>query len=296
MRSDLNKLLCERERPGSRNKFKNFRNLKSFKIDENGDNQPAQEGMKHRYGYDRKPFNENLNPLYGIIRKAVGRPWDKFYSELCETFNMRSVINNHILEHLYDYVNAKGVFVGDDGKLWVRDRWSRTEPLANSRFEFYVDPRDGIIKKNKHYKTYRQRNKEAAKAAQAKRDADKVLLDDGSVLQLIEGVWYHFELKDIPEGKTVFEKPAGDVFKNMYGKEVSWDMLGEYDRIRYGIRRFKGESVKDLISGETLYRDGGVTRVLYGFGRSADRLSTVTKYHATKKTASHKTLKKAGLV
>lgn len=315
MRKDLNKVIVERQRIGSKNGFKSYRRAKvhSVKVDlVDGDaGQPSQEGMTARYnvgfGDYRKQLNENLNPLKGVVRKAVGRPWDKFYSELCQSFNMRSVVNHHILEHLEDFVNYKRVFVGADGNLVVGSRWSLSfEPLAESSTELYVDPRDGIIKRNKHFKTRNQLTREyrAKKSAQS---TTRIVLSESAVLEKIDDVWFEFELRDIPEGRyEVIElkytgAPETRLYKNYKGREVTWEELAHSDRVKYGHQIFFGKFAKDVLTGEELYRKNGLTfrkgyTVPFSKAANGATSSTATNYHASKKTASHKTLKKAGLL
>jgi len=298
MRQDLNKLLCERERIRSWDRFKNYRNLKKFSasIDDDGDNQPSHESMKRRYNSyidERKQFNENLNPLKGILRKAIGRPWDKFYSELCETFDMNSVINQHILQHLYDYICADGVTITDDGEIWLGDRWGHRQLLQDSHFLYYVDPRDNIIKVNKNRKTYSQRDREYRRQRIAEQTKNDVWIDDKNILHQIDGVWYHYTLEPVPEGRTIYVKPAyKDVFKGRRGRDVSWEQLESWQKISQGRAQFDGEFGVDLYTNQKVYIDQGIVRTM-----SKDNVGFNSKfYHATKKTASHKTLKKAGLV
>jgi hypothetical protein len=52
---------------------------------------------------------------------------------------------------------APDVYVGDDGKLWARGNPGPSAPLREAwHVEFYVDPRDGIIKRNKWHTSTRQ--------------------------------------------------------------------------------------------------------------------------------------------
>ena len=193
MREDLNKLLCERERHGHRNRFKPFRRMKAFSpaADEDGDNRPQQEGISRRYGHSRKSFNENLNPLKGQVRKAVGRPYRKFYSELCKIFDKRSVINQHILQHLKDYLSTD-VYVGHDGQLWARVSPWPNAPLRDAwRVEFYVDPRDGIIKKNKWHTSRHQHYARRPLRAQEL----SIEVDAYTQLRLVDGSWYEVSLR-----------------------------------------------------------------------------------------------------
>ncbi len=307
MRSDLNKVLCEHERSNSKDHYKNYRNLKKFnRLGEEGENVPAREGMKLRYGWDKKHFGENLNALYGAVRKAVGRKWNDFYSELCKSFDKRSVINQHILVHLYDFIEVNSVYVDDDGDLAVQRRYSsKPEKIKDGFTEYYVDPRDGIIKRNKHFKTISQISRE--QAAQKKREEEKVFrkLDERNVLRFIDGVWFHFTLEEVPEGKIVYDKPP---FKNEFNRNsawsrdepvmVQWHELDQKGKERYGVPRAVGNTVRDLFTNQTLIRTKQGVRVLLGDTSIArwgnHKMNNL--YHATKKTASHKLLKKAGIV
>lgn len=302
MRQDLNKLLCEHERYGSKDHYRYYRKLKKFnpRAGQEGENLPAREGMRLRYGWDRKSFGENLNPLYGAIRKAVGRKWDKFYSELCSTFNMRSVINQHILVHLYQYIEVDTVYV-DGGELWVRSAYRAPQRLRNSGVEYYVDPRDGIIKKNKWMVTYKAAR--AQREAEAKRKEAEVFRDlsDGTVLRNIDGVWFQFTMKTIPAVKVTYERPSAEPDRKYkaysFGKEKYWEQLTDHERQRFGIRKLHGETVRDEFYNTSVYFDE--TRkicVETGFKNAPYNAFKNRKYHADKRTASHKVLKQAGIV
>src|SRR5271167_774084 len=304
MRPDLNKLLCERERRGSTDKYRNYRGLKKFNPapGDEGENLPFREGTKFRYGYNGRSFNENLSPLRGAIRANVGKRWDTFYSELCKNFDKRSVINQHILTHLFDYVERE-VYV-EDGELWVHaSRYSRSSDikLRDSTYtEYFVDPRDGIMKKNKWYKGDKARKDRKAAEARAAALAVTRWIDEDNVLRNIEGIWFHFTLADVPAGHYEYVKPANKEEFNIksWGIPVfkSWEQLDQHQRERFGEKRFVGGYVTDLFTGNTVYRDKGMTQI-YRYGRrSTKEIRPIQRYHATKKTASHKVLKQAGIV
>lgn len=286
MRSDLNKQLCERERAGHTKSYKRGRRAKKYNPDmgDEGENYRQHESMTFRHKDDPKSFNENLTPLLGQVRKAVGKRWDDFYSEFCKVFDMRSVINQHILQHLEEFCE-RDIYIGKDGELYVNRQYSPTVKLKDSTFvEYYVDPRDGIIKRNNHYKTHKQRSREHAAEMTRERAKVYVEIDKDNVLHCIEGVWFHFTLKDIPPGKMEYTKPlSADLFNLKYtNKTKTWEQLSEVERKHFGHKHFVGKSVCDLFTGDVMYNDG--TKF------------TKKRYHATKKTASHKMLKNAGIV
>lgn len=297
MRQDLNKLLCERERVGHSKKYREARRNKKFaNFGEEGELLPSNEGMKYRHtrGYgDTKSFNENLSPLWGLIRKNVGRPYDKFYSELCQVFDKRSVINQHILQHLDDFL-VKTLYLVD-GELWVRGTYRQDEKLKGSWVEYYVDPRDGIIKKNKHYRTWKQDSRGRRAKAEAERNARFVQIDANNVLRFIDGVWFHFELKKVPKGRYVYEKPLDkEIFKTHMGRMRYWDQLTDFDKEKYGVKRFEGESAVDVYTNERVYSTG--RRRLRAWSENNEVNIPSDMYHATKRTASHKMLKQAGVI
>ncbi len=197
MRNDLNKLLCERERPGSSRSFKDHRNDRNFKWNGGMDPVPTRESMTKRYkaAWDYKEFNENFNPLFGMVRKNANRPWDKVYSELCRNFNMSSVINQHILTHLFDFVETKTKMV--DGIVHCHNTYNRHGddyiPLKNSYCEYYVHPVDGLLKRNKFLdkKPSRKKTQELRKAEKEKNR--RKIRDDLYIHLFDNGQWYYVE-------------------------------------------------------------------------------------------------------
>lgn len=216
MRKDLNKQLCERQRRGHDMHYGEWRHSRAHdaKFEYDLDDEPFEgvgsghrESMKHRYGWDTKSFNENLRPLYGFIRKSVGRVWDDVYSEICSVFDKRSVINQHILDHLFRYVETKNIYVAEDGELWVQatEYWRgprEDKPLRATSIEYYVDPRDGILKYNKHYRTWRQEWREHQKEKAEQQARIKRVVDKDTELRKIDGHWFEVKFEDV-SGESV---------------------------------------------------------------------------------------------
>ncbi len=106
---------------------------------------PHHEGMRRPYrdGYGAKELSDHIGPLYCFLRKQVGRPWYKVYSEIREHVRADSTVQRHLLRHVEDFVSVH-VARGPDGRLWDRSG-------AHGRYagSFYVDPRTGILRVNK---------------------------------------------------------------------------------------------------------------------------------------------------
>jgi hypothetical protein len=155
MREDMGKVLVERPRLGRRRAQdwpgKGYRKrLKKYY--EAGDSPPAREGMKQIYGHGTKSFNEHLGPLRRFLDANVGRPWDKVYSEICKHVDRGNVVQKHILTHLFDYVVTNVILI--DGRPCRGEAYARRygEPLrtSHSRYQWYVCPKSGLLRKSKY--------------------------------------------------------------------------------------------------------------------------------------------------
>lgn len=84
-----------------------------------------------------KMLNENLAPLRRYLGKQVGRPWNTVYSEICAHLKPGSTVQQHVRDHIKDFVQ---LHPRDDLRAWPGSdrRWLQ---------EFYVDRRDGVLKR-----------------------------------------------------------------------------------------------------------------------------------------------------
>jgi len=301
MRDDFSKQLVERERTRSWDKFHNYRNVKGPKGLNDGE-VGGRESMRRKFnhGYDRKHFNENLNPLYGWVRSCLGKNWDRCYSELRRKFDARSVINNHILEHLWGIIETH-TFVDEHGRSMARPgNYSSTGavPVSECLKDHYVCPKSGMVRATQK-KTHRQIRKLRA-AERVKEEAKVKRFVDGGVLRLIDGVWYRFDLLEVPKISIKYERPPGrtEFECGSWGKKVlkRWEELNEAERKEHGVQVRSG-GVRDEFTRELLYkydhtpsigRKGCVPRV-----RTISNIRGEQKYHANKRTASKKDLRDA---
>lgn len=305
MRDDFAKVLVERPRHGHHRSFGEQRHRKDFKDDELY--YGGRESMKKRYDSytDRKSFNEHLNPLRGWLRSVLGKQWDKSYSELRKNFDARSTINNHILEHLWDYVETHA-FV-ENGKTmchvqYVYDSSARIVPIKQCSKDYFVCPKDGTLKiVNKVTRKVAVRTREiAAREAEAKVFR---VVNDHQHLHFIHGVWFVFEIRTLPKATVEYRKPlnygtAPQLFRKGYGlhgKMVSWEDLNAAEKVRYGNQHVTG-SVIDALSGQKIWN----TKYISQKGKETSSQNMFSKagkgkYYASKFTASHKVLKEAGV-
>lgn len=59
-------------------------------------------------------FSDKLNPVFNWLCSRVGKPWNKTFSIICETFDRRSLAGRHIIEHIEGWVN-----MNHEGPYWT---------------------------------------------------------------------------------------------------------------------------------------------------------------------------------
>ncbi len=311
MRPDFNKLLVERERHGSGMSFGDVRHNKraseSDRLQIGG-----RESMKrrHKIAGEYKSFNENLNPLKGFLHSKVGKKWDKVYSEIKKTFDTRGVINNHILEHLFDYVEINTKVVGGVSMI-LQSQYEGYVPIKKKIYQgsrypsYYVCPKDGTLKtmaKQPRRSIIKQKEADALKKKLA------VSRDIGTHHLFLEddGVWYAYEIADLPPATQAWVAPLymkpGHLFsvKRAWGKEQlkTWEELNEAERQQHGRLVVTGEvrdAREDRMVSRTVYTRGFQSRRRYGAYSYGQPTAGKDKYYKTKFQASSRMLKQAGI-
>jgi hypothetical protein len=140
MRRDMSKVIVERPRRGG-GRDRKRRQAREF------DDMPSKQSMKRGHT-DLKDLNENLAPLKRYLRKNVGRPWDKVFSEICENIRMDNAVQKHVRGHVFDYVHLHVIV---EGKMIFTSRFWGVYELWNG--DLYVCPKSGLLKE------YHLRNK-----------------------------------------------------------------------------------------------------------------------------------------
>jgi hypothetical protein len=166
MREDMSEVIVERPRHKSRARYPRWqRRTADHAAKHDPDSLGFGAGMAPRRigSYQRKSLNENLAPLRRYLVRQVNRPWDTVWSEICARLRPDSTVQQHVRDHIRDFVALKTFM--QDGGVWVTElSWldRQPHPLAQSHVSLYVDPRSGLLRKNKYIKGGKQR-----KAAQA---------------------------------------------------------------------------------------------------------------------------------
>jgi len=234
MRQDFNRILTEDPRRGSRSRFSQVRRSKlnaTFDEEFSGGKESMMTQRRNQKKQNRKSFGDLLSPLEGWVKKQVGKKWDDVYSEVCELFDRRSRIKDHVHQHLLnDYVERNTAVV--DGKVCIFNAYDGYKPVEENHYrrrEYYVHPVTGIL-----CSTYKQNEPgtqaKLDEAAKAKKDAIFRIHDKDTHLYFVDGLWYEYRLNDLPPPHIEYRCPnwwRGEDRKN-------WSLMDEAERARVG--------------------------------------------------------------
>ena len=184
MRADMAKVIVERPRYGSRSRALKkgyLKRLQRTRVDE----LPRCEPMLGRWRGRGRCLNEHLGPLRKFLRSRVGRPWNKVHQELCQHVNFDNAVQNHVLTHIYQYVElhveireGRPCYAPGDG--WGR-RWR--SPLAAGHM--YVCPQTGLLRVVRPSRCH---------------DAPTRVSGKGNVqFHLRDGQWWEVRLQPLPD-------------------------------------------------------------------------------------------------
>ena len=219
----MDKVLVTTPRIGSSRKNGEVKRSRRLEREGNYDHLPSHSSMrpKSRNWYDRKELNEYLNPLVRYLAKNCNRPWDKVYSEICKNMDRRGVVQDHIFQHLFDYVELKPSF--KEGHPY---RVVRGTPLYKDGYTFYVD-KEGLLKEPKKKRPHwDNRYKEKSNSNLIKTKDESTFY----VRRADDGTWF----------KATLEAWSDDLSESLFVSEEkrAWvvDAIGE--------RLVKGKCVK----------------------------------------------------
>lgn len=142
MRSDMHKVIVERERLGSRGPYRGSRRKQASLAE-----LPSKEGIRRRHLLHRdvKQLNENLGPLRKYLRKQVGRSWNAVYRDISAELRATSAVKQHVRDHLWDYVE-RHVTLGPKGEVFGPPHHHRSSFPRLLPGKLFVHPRSGVLK------------------------------------------------------------------------------------------------------------------------------------------------------
>lgn len=200
MRKDMSKVIVERPRVGRAAAGLRPGRTRTL-VDDDGEPIKAK-GAREPKGREQKTkhFNETLSPLKRYLASNVGRPWNKVYSEISEHLKPTSTVQQHVRDHLKDFVAINTRMKG--GVVVVTPRFGGERSLADDWCLYYVHPRTGLLRKNEKFKRWTIRQREARQKAEAERAARMRVIDAKTQLHLLKGIWWEVKLAKIPQGQA----------------------------------------------------------------------------------------------
>lgn len=220
MRKDMFKIIVERPRLVNSNGYS--RDGRKYR---NAEDAPLMLGMKRGYRFS-KWLNENLAPLQRFLEQQVDRPWSKVYSEIRAAIDGRSTVQQHILQHLDNFVaiRTRWIDTSDGGHVVCDDGYGGPVALEDSRCTLYVHPRTGILLRNRLYRSWAKRHREKQiKALEAAPPAPRNI-SDFVQLHCIDDIWYRVELAQIPAPQEILRVNGGETRKE-FVYEACWDVV-----------------------------------------------------------------------
>lgn len=230
MRKDMSKIIVERPRRG-----RAAAGLKPGRtrvvLDDDGEPLRAVRTARELKGRAprTKQLNENLAPLKRYLAANVGRPWNKVFSEISEHLKATSTVQQHVRDHLADFVAFKTRMRA--GQVVVSGRWGGEHALGASYHLYYVHPRTGLLRRNdKRVSWQKARKLQAAEAAAARAERMRVV-DAKTQLHLFDGVWWEVRLARIGDGREA------DVVRRAKLSELAPDELYGLANVRACAKR-----------------------------------------------------------
>jgi len=141
-----------------------------------------------------KNLSDHLAPLRGFLRSKVGYPWNEVYSELCERLKTNTMAGQHVLSHVFDYVNLHVEII--DGVPQGKPNGRFNFSLENSYYpKYYVHPKTGIL-------CVAHKTRPKPKLTKPK---DLLVIDSYHEYRLINDIWYRVTFADLPGASNVHD-------------------------------------------------------------------------------------------
>ncbi len=217
----LNEITIERPRNGMRlsstslkgNKKLLYKLTKEASVD--GLFQPYLIKVRNRSKY----LSDHLAPLRRLLYSKVGQPWDGIYHEICQRLDASTMLAQHVIGHVWDYVE-RHVEIVDGIPYRKMSRGFRGYELGNRWYgdEFYIYPDTGIL----CLATRSPKTKPQSQNAQR----DDVVIIGDRYYRRLDGIWYYITFHELPS----LEKVRDVIFKEFITPQVARQA---YDRTVY---------------------------------------------------------------
>jgi hypothetical protein len=239
MRKDMSKVIVERPRHG-RSTAKMRPGRTRVLTDDDGAPLTGREPKAPRQ--KTKRLNENLSPLKRYLARNVERPWDKVYAEISEHLKPSSAVQQHVRDHLHDFVAIKTRMSG--GKVMTTPRFGGERAIDDDHRPYFVHPRTGLLRKNENFERWSVRYRKKREAEEAELFTRMRVVDAKTQLhKLRDDVWYEVKLAKIGDGRepdvVLSAKLSALAPDTLYGREgmraAAKHQLSKADKKKFGL-------------------------------------------------------------
>ena len=198
----LSEIVIERPRNGMRISLKKLKGFKKqlHKLTE----EASQDGLLNPYlikpRNKSKYLSDHLGPLRRFLRSKVGQPWNNVYSELCQRLKTNTMAGQHVISHVWDYVEQHVEII--DGVIYSKQRY-RIRLDISYRDRFYIHPETGILCAVEKVPRKQKRKQE---------QTDVVIIDDNRQYHKLNEIWYLITFEDFPPPPTDYVR---DILKGL---------------------------------------------------------------------------------
>jgi hypothetical protein len=192
------------------------------------DDLPTREGMRrpHILSGEPKSLNENLAPLRRYLERQVGRPWNKVYSEIARHLRSDNTVQQHVRDHIADYVAVNPRWSYRRGYLWYQ--------------RLYVDSKDGLLKRTDRMPEVKAHRRASKLPPQ---QAERIHLSADRELRRVDGHWYEIRLASLPEPEFREFMELRKIPLKIYSR------TSPVVEMEMRIRRLVTPAVRDVVSG-----------------------------------------------
>jgi len=124
------------------------------------------------------------------------------FSEICAGIDRRNTVQQHIHQHVRDFI-AIDVDVREGRLVDLAARWGLLRSDSGVSQELYVDPRTGLIRPNKGYRSWRHSVAQRRQREQVEIATRRRVVDEHTFLLLLDDVWYRVEVDVLPKERLV---------------------------------------------------------------------------------------------
>lgn len=190
----LREIVIERPRGGMRISLKKLKGYK--KQLEKLTKEATEDGLLSPYlikaRNKSKYLSDHLGPLRRFLRSHLGQPWNDVYSQLCQQLDSSTMAGQHVLSHVWDYVERYVELI--DGIPHRKHHGRGFRSLATCYHEqFYVHPETGILC---------MAQKAPSKQKQTQQRMDLVVIDDYHQYRKLNEIWYLITFEEFPSLAT----------------------------------------------------------------------------------------------